>query len=370
MPEVFREAVRDEPIQAAGQPSFELTSREPFQVKATIPLEPKVSLGDYRSIRVALEEPSVTAAEIDEVIERRRAAHACWVPVERPVRRGDRVALDIKAVSGEATLLDNQNVEVVADPEGPEPMAGFSERIYGLTSGEQRRFALQQSPREEGQPPVDVEFTVLCHEVKEQQLPELDEAFLSELGEYDTVDALREDIRRELMRRSEAAARERHESAVVDAVVAGAAVEIPPQLVEHQARHLLNQFVANLDRQGIGIQQYLEVVHKDEQQLRDDFLAEGRKSVIRQLVLEAVAEAESLAVPETEVRDYFQVASHNESGPSRAARRAMQNRATREQVEKIILVRRALDRLVAIATGGDDVESLAMSSSAPGASHE
>jgi trigger factor len=363
VPEVFREAMKEESIELGGQPSFELTSREPLQVKATVPLKPRVVLGDYGSIRLEVEQPAVADEQIDRVVERLQSGHAEWVPVERPVEKGDRVALDVKATSGETTVMDTKDAEFVVDPDGAEPAPGFSEKLYGLKAGETRTFTLQrsaagESASESGEPAEaesseDVEYTVTCHEVKEKRLPALDDEFASQLGEYETMDAVREAIRRDLALRAESEARERHQEAVVESATIGSTVEIPPQLVEQRAQSLANQFAANLERQGISVPQYLQIFNKDEQAIRDEFMAEGRKSVTRQLILEAVADAESIEVPESDVREYIRLASQSAADPRRAARLAQENRETRLQVEAILKGRRALERLVEIATQSD-----------------
>ncbi|MCC7106681.1 MAG: trigger factor [Chloroflexi bacterium] len=360
VPEVFREAMKEESIELGGQPSFELTSREPLLVKATVPLKPRVVLGDYRSIRLEVEQPEVADEQIDRVVERLRSGHAEWVPVERPVEMGDRVALDVTATSGDATVMETRDAEFVVDPNGAEPAPGFSEKLYGLKAGETRTFTLKRPTTGEAQPETseaaaneDLDYTVTCHEVKEKHLPTLDDEFASQLGEFESMSAVREAIRRDLVLQAESAARERHQEAVVESATIGSTVELPPQLVEQRAQSLANQFASNLERQGISVQQYLQVFNKDEQTIRDEFLAEGRKSVTRQLVLEAVADAEEIRVPETDVQEYIRIASQSAADPRRAARLAQGNQETRLQVEAILRGRRALERLVEIAAQAD-----------------
>lgn len=369
VPEVFKEAVREEQIEVGGTPSLELTSRQPFQVKATVPLKPRVVLGEYRSIRLDVEEPKVSDQEVERIVERLREAHAEWVPVERAVQQGDRVTLDVRATAGERQLLDEKNAEFLVDPKGPEPTPGFSVRLYGLEPGQERTFTLQQPARGEGEDPPSAEYTVVCHEVKERRLPEVDDDLASQVGDYETVEALREAIRRDLLLRADSEARERHREAVAESAVMGTTVEVPPQLVEQRAQAMANQLAENLDRQGISLQQYFQIVGKDEQQIRDEFIAEGRKSVVRQLVLEAVADAEGIEVSEAEVREYIRLAAQTASDPRRAARAAQESRETRQRVEGILRTRRALDGLVAIATGTAEQGPAAAASQEAGATN-
>src|SRR5919199_172604 len=140
VPEVYRNVVEEQQIKASGQPSLEVTSTEPLHFKATVPLEPSVQLGDYRSIEVALEPIIADDASVDEVIDRLRENHATWAPVERAAQIGDRVGIDVTATRGERSIMDTKDAEFVVDPDGPEPATGFSEQIVGMESGQQRNF--------------------------------------------------------------------------------------------------------------------------------------------------------------------------------------------------------------------------------------
>src|SRR5439155_12335245 len=102
------------------------------------------------SIEIPPESVVVEEREVEAVIENLREANATWVPVERAVRVGDRLGLDVKAARGEQTLLDNQDVEFVLNPEGPEPAPGFSEQLVGLEAGQERRFQLPPAEGSEG----------------------------------------------------------------------------------------------------------------------------------------------------------------------------------------------------------------------------
>jgi len=122
VPQVYLDALKEQQIDAAGQPSLEVTSTEPLQFKATVPLRPAVELGDYRAITVEAEPIVVEDQEIDDVIERMRAAHATWAPVERAAQIGDRAGLDVQATRLGRTIIDSKDAEFVLDPSGPEPV--------------------------------------------------------------------------------------------------------------------------------------------------------------------------------------------------------------------------------------------------------
>ena len=351
VPQVFQDALKDQQITPGGQPSYQVTSTEPFQFKATVPLQPSVDLGDYRSIEIPLEPVIVEESEVEAVIENLRESNAAWVPVERAAQVGDRVGLDVKAIRGEKTLFDNQDVEFVANPDGPEPAPGFSEQLVGLEAGQERRFSLPSGEGAEGEAAEPSDFVVKLHWVKEKQLPELDDEFARSVSDKETVEQLREGIRAQIQQHKEQQARQRQREAIVQAAVDQARVEAPPQAVERQANQLLQNMAVGLDKQGISIEQYLQFSGKDESTFRSELLAEADRSLKRSLVLGAIAEAEDIAITDDEVRAEIELASRGASDPERTAREALRRPETRTRIESVLRTSKAAQRLVEIAGG-------------------
>jgi trigger factor len=351
VPQAFQDALNDRQITPGGQPSYQVTSTEPLQFKATVPLQPSVELGDYRSIEIPLEPVVVDESEVQAVIENLRESNATWVPVERAAQVGDRVGLDVKATRGEKTLLDNQDVEFVINPEGPEPAPGFSEQLAGLEAEQERRFSLPLGEGSEGEAAQPAEFVVKLHWVKEKQLPELDDEFARSVAEKGTVDQLREGIREQIQQHKDQQARQRQREATIQAAVDQARVDVPPQAVERQANQLLQNMAVGLDKQGISIEQYLQLTGKDESTFRSELMAEADRSLKRSLVLSAIAEAEHLEVSEDEVRQEVELASRGANDPARTAREALRRSETRARIESVLLASKAVERLVEIAGG-------------------
>ena len=357
VPEVYRTVLEEQQIKPAGQPSLEVTSTEPLHFKATVPLEPSVQLGDYRSIEVALEPIIADDASVDEVIERLRENHATWAPVERAAQIGDRVGIDVSATRGERSVMDTHDAEFVLDPNGPEPAPGFSEQIVGLEGGQQRTFTMggpkegksEEAESAEGDESAASEptvFEVTVHWVKEKQLPELDDEFARTVGEQETMEALREEIRDRIRSGKEQQAREKQREEIVKLAVDGARVEIPPQLVERQARQSLDTMASMLDRQGISVEQYLQFTGKDPDEFRSELMSDAESSLKRSLVLEAIAREEGLAASDDEVREEIQLASQSAKDPARTARQAFARPETRSRIETILLTRKGLQRLL------------------------
>lgn len=354
VPAVFREAIDNlDGIKPAAQPHFEVVSVSPLQVKATVPLAPRVELGDLASVRVTPDPTDVTDAEVDEVVQKLRERHAEWAPVERPVNIGDRVALDIRGAAGERSLLDSKDTEFVVDPEGAEPAPGFSHQIVGMEADQSRTFALTlpENSKDRDLSGQQATFDVTLHWVKERQLPPLDDGFVSTLGQYESVQELHRAIVVDLKVRKEDASNRKLEREAVEAAVSQAKIELPPQLVDHEAEHLRDRFVRNLDRQGITFEQYLRFTEKAEADFRADVRAEAEASVKRAAVLDALAGAEGIEIADAEVDEEIRQMGDDSPESRRMVKNALARQETRERVRSVLRERKAVRRLVDIATG-------------------
>jgi trigger factor len=293
----------------------------------------------------------VEEQEVEDVIARMRDAHATWAPVERAAQVGDRAGLDVLATRLGRTIIDSKDAEFILDPGGTEPMPGFSDQLVGLTADQEHSFSLGGEASEEDEAPPATEFTVRLHWVKERELPELDDEFARTAGEKESLEELRQELRDQIRRHKEAEAEAEHQEAAVSQAVDGASVVIPPQLVEREAEHRAEDLRGALDKRGIGLEQYLRVIGKDEETFRSDLLAEAEQTLKRSLVLEAVADAEGLEIDEAEVREEIERALQGASDPARIVRQALARPETRARVEAVLKSRKAVDRLVELSGG-------------------
>jgi trigger factor len=360
VPSVYQEALHSEGIRPAAQPRFEVVSVSPLQVKATVPLQPQVKLGDYRSIRVTPDPTDVTEQDVQEVVNQVRESHAQWTPVERAVQLGDRVSLDLRAMVGERTLLDSKDAEYVVDPDGRQPAPGFADQLPGMSAGETKDFTLTLSPElsDEELAGKEAAFSVALHGVKEKQLPDLDDAFVSGLGQrLESVQQLQDEIRKDLQARKESASRSKLEQEALDAAVGGSTIELPPQLVEEETEHLRERFARNLDRQGITVEQYLRFARKNEAEFRAELAAEAEADLKRTFVLRAIADAENIEVDDSEVDEEIRRMGTDTPDSQRTVKNALARPETRERVRAVLRERKAVRRLVDIAVGAQEAQA-------------
>ena len=174
IPETLDQVLKDEDLQAFIEPELELLETEPVSFKAVVALEPVVNLGDFRGIRLERDLVEVTEGQIDEVAEQLRYEAGPWEPVERPVKFGDLLNLDVEGfISGEQAIND-EGVDFIPDLENQAPMPGFSIYLEGMTSGQEKEFTLTvpEDHRQAEYAGKECHFKVKVLSIKEKMLPD------------------------------------------------------------------------------------------------------------------------------------------------------------------------------------------------------
>ncbi len=271
----------------------------------TVPVRPVPQLGDYAGFPFSPQVDEPDDARVDAVIEQLRDQQASLVPVEdRGVEKGD------FAVIGFEGRLDSEPVEGAAAERlplviGSERMVpGFEDALLGMREGEERTFSVTfpDDYREEALAGKPVEFTAILRELRERRLPPLDDAFAQSAGEFADLSALREDIHKRLHRNALDRARHAFADRIIEYAVANATVEVPAVMVDREVDVMLDELKVRLAQQGIEYEEYLKVTERDETKLREESRegAEHRVKVL--LVLNAIADQESVVIDDRTVR--------------------------------------------------------------------
>jgi trigger factor len=321
LPEVYREAIIQEGIEPIDQPEMEIVSTEPVIVKATVSVQPTVELGDYKSIRVPKVPVDVPYERINETIERLREQRTEWNPVERAAQAGDRVVIDVSGTIGAAptlfdasgqpllqtegreSFIDSKNAELEIDLESTAPLPGFHQELVGIAPKGEKRFQLSipdDWPNEE-QRKQSVLFHVVVNEVKEPKVPALDDEFAQGVGEYQTFDALRDDVRERLRQQLEHEAEHVYQDQVIREAVDRSSFELPPALVRRETERMVQNFEQNLARQRLSLEQYLRLTNKSREEMQEEMRPQAEANLKAYLVLREIGAAEKIEVSEDEV---------------------------------------------------------------------
>lgn len=264
---------------------------------------PEVALGKYKGIEVEKIDLTVTDEEVDAAVDRERDINARTVSVEdRAVKDGDTTVLDfegfVDGVAFEGGKGENYSLTIGSGTFIP----GFEEQLIGAEIDQEMEVNVTfpedyQSEELAGKPAV---FKCTVKEIKEKQLPDLDDEFASEVSEFDTLEEYREDIRKDLAKKKEEEAREQKEEKAVEAIIADAKMDIPEAMITTQQRQMADDFAQRIQMQGISIDQYFQFTGLTKEAFLEQLKPQAEQRIKSRLVLEAVAKAENIEASEEE----------------------------------------------------------------------
>lgn len=354
VPQLLNRAIAEQGIEAIAPPEVEITQTDPVTFNATVPVRPTVELGNYRELSIVPEPVAVAEEEVNKVIEQVRYQHAPWEPVARPIRFGDLVTIDVAGSVEGKPLLDRNDMQFQVLQGLPFPVPGFAEKLEGLEKGQDKEFSISL-PADYGASELagkECLFKVRVNEIKEKKLPELNDEFAKSIGEgFETLDSLTERVVSNLRLMSEEGARRRHEEKVIDAVVELSSVEFPPILVEHGIDRLIAAQERELRESKISLEDYLRNRRKSKEELREELRPLASRQVAQSLVLTKVAEAEEIAVTDEEIDGEVETMAQGAGEQGEELRKFFNSPAARQSLEKALVTRKTVTRLVEIASG-------------------
>jgi trigger factor len=367
LPRWYVEAIDEAGIHPVGEPDVELgdlpAEGQPLGFTIEIGVRPTATLGDISELQVDRREPAVDDAAVDEQIETLRQQLGRLETVERPAENGDSVVVDFKgsiensdpAHPGERDYFDGgEGRDQLLELGAGQFIPGFEEQLVGTSAGDEKVVEVT-FPEEYGGAPhlagKPAQFEVTVHEVKAKSVPELDDDFATEAGGFDSVDELREDIASRMREADERKAEAEFREAALDAVVAGATVEIPETLVEARARELWDQMLHSLSHRGINKDAYLRIAQKTEDELLEEARPDAEQALRREAVLAAVIEAEGIVPSEGDVLDVLQQSALQQGTEPEKLRKRLEQQGRLDEVVDDIAQRQAIELLVERAGG-------------------
>lgn len=323
LPEYYAAALDEHEVDAIAPPEIEITDGQesgPIAFDAVVEIRPEVTVGGYASLRVVIDSPEATDADVDGRIEHLREQFGTLTEVDRPAAEGDTVTVDI-AGSREGEAIEGLTAEgyqyrVGAGTIVPE----LDENLAGAKVGDTVTFTADHP--QDGEP---VEFEVVVGEVRESVLPDLDDAFADEASEFATLDELRADTRDRLAQVKLSQARMNVREAAAAELAKLVDEELPEPLVESEMQTRLQDLALRLRAQGIELGQYLQLTGQDPDAFREDLREAALQAVRVDLALRAVATAEGIDVDDDELDAEIEAV---------AARLGQSPKKVREQFER------------------------------------
>ncbi len=255
LPQAYEQAIKEQNIEPYAQPELEITQPDPLIFKAVVPLMPTVELGDYHSLKMQPEPVDIKAENINAVLEELRHQHATWEPVDRPLDYNDMAVIDINGDVEEKPYVKKAASQVQITKDMISPAPGFAAQVVGMKKDEEKEFNLTFPADYPNKTVAGKEgrFKVRLHEIKEEKLPELNDAFASQVSpELKTLDALKQEADKSLKLRAEERSRMDFEEKLINAVVEQSKVEYPPVLIDLEINRILNEQARQLQLTGQG----------------------------------------------------------------------------------------------------------------------
>ena len=309
IPDAYDEALDACEEDIVSSPQIEVVQIEagkPFIFTATVALKPEVKLGKYKGVKVDKIDTAVTDEEIDEALNRERENNARTITVEdRPVKDGDMTILDFEGfVDGEAFeggKGENYPLTIGSGAFIP----GFEEQLVGAEVDKEVEVKVTfpedyQAEHLQGKEAV---FKCTVKEIKEKELPELNDEFASDVSEFDTLAEYREDVKKNLEEQKIKEAKKAKEEAALKAVVEDSEMEIPEAMLQTQQKQMVDEFAQRITMQGLSMEQYFQFTGTNYQQMAEQVKPQAEERIRTRLVLEAVAKAENIEATEEDYEE-------------------------------------------------------------------
>jgi trigger factor len=359
LPEVVTTALADVDLSPAVAPSVE-TMRDVsdgVEVEVKVTVWPELEeVPSYRHRRIEVTTPEVSEQDLDEQITRLRRQFAELETASRPATEGDFVSINLSASHLGQELPEASATDLLYEVGSGSFVQGLDDVLPGKSAGEIVSFIGPLPSGFGDRAGQDVDFRALVKEVRRVSLPELTDQWVSEVTEFENVEELRSDLQRRLAAAKRSSARAEFRSKVVDALLGEMDLQLPEALVSAEMDRLLHRFVHRLESQGISLADYFKVTGIERDAFLEDLRRQAERSLHTDVLLDAVARDEGVAVSEEELSQAVSVLAENAEDPE-AVRSALDEGPPGKALRSDILRQKALERLEASAIPVDEMGS-------------
>ena len=340
-PKAYAEAVEQEKLDVVSWPNVEVleAGKDGLTFKATVTVRPEVKLGEYKGLTAEKEEVKITDEDIDNELKPYINRASRMVTVEREAQNGDTVVIDFEGfkdgVPFDGGKAEGHSLELGSGAFIP----GFEDQLVGTKAGDEKdvNVTFPEEYHAEELAGAPVVFKVKVHEVKEKQLPTVDDEFAKDVSEFDTLEALKKDLADKLTERREAQAKRAFEAAIMEQVMDNMEVEIPDAMVAYETDQMVEDMARRIQAQGIPFEQYMAMTGMTIDIVRSQAAAAAMERVRRDLALGAVVAAENIEISDEDLEaEYKRLADeyHMELDQVKAA-------APAEDVKKGLAIQKA-----------------------------
>ncbi len=348
----YAEALTEQNIEPVARPEIEvvtLAEDQPLVFKATVVAKPEITLGEYKGLKVAKAPVKVEAEEVDKQIETLQNRHAKMVVAEgAALAKGDFAIIDFAGFIDGIPFKGGEGKGYPLEIGSGSFIPGFEDQLIGAKADEERDLKVA-FPADYGVPELagkDAEFKVKVIDVKRKEIPTVDNDFVKEVGEFDTVEELKADIENKLKQAAEDKADREFRAAVIKAAVDNCSLDIPPVMVESEIDNMLRDMDINLQNRGLSLAKYLEITKNEIGALRANYHETALESVKADLLLEAVAKAENLEATPADLEGEVAAMAAGYQAPVDEVRKIILKEGRLEALAKSVLRKKAANLII------------------------
>ncbi len=354
MDATYGDAIDESGLDIVSRPEVDIVQigkGQNFIYTATVAVKPEVTLGEYKGLEVEKAKAEVTDEDVNNELKRIQNQNARLITVEdRPVKDGDETVIDFEGFVDEKPFEGGTAQDYDLRIGSHAFIDTFEEQLIGKNIGEECEVNVTfpeayHAKEVAGKPAM---FKVTVKEIKERELPELNDEFAEDVSDFETLDEYKTDIRAKLLETRQRQAATENENRVVEKAVANASMDIPEPMLEAQIQTMVNDSARRMQSQGMSLSQYMQFTGMTVDQLKNQARPQAERSIRTRLVLEAVAKAENLQVSEEKLDEEIENMA-KAYGMDAAQARERMGEAGLEQMKEDLAVQEAVDFLVAEA---------------------
>ncbi|MDY5807652.1 MAG: trigger factor [Lachnospira sp.] len=306
IPDAYAKACIESELDIVSQPKISVTQLEkgkPFVFEAEVAVRPEVELGNYKGVEVSKVDTEATDADVEEEIKKVAEQNSRTITVEdRAVKDGDMTVIDFEGFIDGETFEGGKGENYPLTIGSHSFIDNFEDQIIGMNIGDEKEINVTfpedyHAEELKGKPAT---FKVSVKEIKEKQLPDIDDDFAQDVSDFDTLDEYKADLKKKIAERKEAEAKKQKETEAIEKIVADSKMDIPQAMIDTQVTRMAEDFAQRLQQQGLSLEMYFKYTGLTAEKILDDMKPEAVKRIQNSLVLEAVAKAENIQVSDDE----------------------------------------------------------------------
>ena len=308
IPECYLEAVNKNNIQPINQPEIKVIQIEkdkPLIFEATVQVKPEVKLGSFDKISIQKEDVKVTNTDVNNEIRRIQENLAkLKVVKDRKVKKGDFLVINSEGYV-EGKEIEGSKVEKQLIQLGENLPPEFNKKLIGCLAGDEKeiKILVPKDVKDKKAAGKEITYKVKILEVKEKELPELNEDFVKTVGNYKTLNDFKKDIKGKLEKQAEMVNKNNYERKLLEKVVDVCKVKVPEVLIEREIEYMMKSLEDDLKSKDLSLQDYYKNIKTDEEKVKKEYKIVAEKRIKQELVLDNISQAEKIKVSEKEVKD-------------------------------------------------------------------